>query len=81
MFFLGNLTIYNCGKKILLQKIKKGDLKYFESMFRENYSQLCNYANKFVGDMDQSEEIVQNLFCKIWEKKESLTIKTSLKSY
>jgi len=41
----------------------------YEIIFRQYYQGLCNYANMFLKDMDNAEEIVQNVFVKLWEKK------------
>jgi len=45
------------------------DERIFENLFREYYSHLCNYANKFIPDSYVVEDIVQNFFIAIWEKK------------
>lgn len=66
---------------ILLHKIKKGDLNEFEKLFKLYYPLLCFYALKFVQDTDLAKEIVQDLFCKIWEDRERLNIHTSFKAY
>jgi len=42
---------------------------------------LCSYAYRFVNDTDTAEEIVQELFYKLWEKRTELQITSSLKSY
>jgi RNA polymerase sigma-70 factor (ECF subfamily) len=42
---------------------------------------LCSYSLKFVGDPDVAEEIVQDLFYTLWEKRMELQINTSVKSY
>jgi RNA polymerase sigma-70 factor (ECF subfamily) len=42
---------------------------------------LCTYALRFVKDTDTAEEIVQDLFYKLWEKRAELQINTSVKSY
>lgn len=52
----------------------------FEALFRQHYSVLCSYANKFIDDIDASEEIVQDLFCNLWNNREKLEI-SSIKSY
>lgn len=65
----------------LLNDIQAGDAAAFEEVFNEYYSSLCRFALNFVGDPDESEEIVQNSFVKFWNKKEQITISTSLKSY
>jgi RNA polymerase sigma-70 factor (ECF subfamily) len=65
----------------IVEKIRGGDKPAFENIFRMHYSHLCSYANKFVMDMDASEEIVQELFFQLWQKKETIIITSSLKSY
>ena len=68
-------------EKNIFEKVKKGDIKSFELLFRKYYTILCNYAYKIHKDMDTAEEIVQDLFFNIWEKRHSLTIESSVKSY
>lgn len=53
----------------------------FEIIFRQYYEGLCRYAGMWIQDPDESEEIVQNTFVRLWEKRESLQIETSIKSY
>jgi len=43
--------------------------KAFEGIFHELYSPLCNYARKIVFSDDVAEDIVQNVFINIWERK------------
>jgi len=57
------------------------DLRSFETIFRQYYQMLCSYAYRFVNDTDTAEEIVQELFYKLWEKRTELQITSSLKSY
>ena len=42
---------------------------------------LCSYARKYIGDVDQAEEIVQEMFFNFWQKKEQLDINISLEAY
>lgn len=65
----------------LFSKVKKGDLQAFENLFRKYYNGLCMYANTLLKDNDTSEEIVQELFCRLWENRDSITINSSVKSY
>lgn len=60
---------------------KEGDTKAFEKLFKLLYADLCNYAVSFLKEKDSAEEIVQGLFCKIWENKKSIDISASFKSY
>lgn len=61
--------------------LKEGDETAFEMIFKSHYDPLCKYAYTFLLDRDEAEEMVQATFINVWEKKESITIETSLKSY
>jgi RNA polymerase sigma-70 factor (ECF subfamily) len=62
-------------------RIKLGDEQAFELLFRKYYLRLCGFANKFLNDPEESREIVQELFMKIWERREDIDPEDSLKSY
>lgn len=57
------------------------NLDNFEALFKQYYAPLVVYACKYVPDMDAAREIVQDFFVKLYEKRSTLTIDTSLKSY
>lgn len=61
--------------------IQAGDESVFESLFREHYAILCAFARKFVADTDTAEELVQELFVQLWDKRHSIHPTTSLRSY
>lgn len=65
----------------IVRKIKEGDIKVFEQVFRRYYSSLCLYAAGITGRTDIAEEIIQDLFYVLWRDKESLQIFTSLNGY
>ena len=58
-----------------------GDRKAFNILYTQYLSQLYRYIYLFTKSKEQSEEIVQDVFVKIWEKRENLTHITSFKSY
>lgn len=68
-------------EKNIVEKIKTGDEKAFEELFNSYYGQLCLFATKIIEDEMNAEEMVQDIFVKFWEKREQLTIETSLKNY
>ncbi len=53
----------------------------FEELFNEYYTALCRYAIRFVHHPEIAEEIVQDQFIYLWEKRNALTIHTSVKAY
>lgn len=65
----------------ILKKIKDGDIKAFEQVFRHYYASLCFYSFSITEQRETSEEIVQELFYSIWKNREDLKILRSLKSY
>lgn len=79
-----NLTVIQMARKTdiaIFRRIKKGDESAFEELFRKYYTGLCIYACEFVKKNEVAEEIVEDVFCKIWEKRKSLEVTVSLKSY
>ncbi len=66
---------------IILAKIKEGDIKAFEEIFRRYYSPLRWYAAGITGSMESAEEIVEELFYILWKNREQLQVFQSVKSY
>lgn len=62
--------------------LRNGDESAFDAVFRRWYEPLCQYACRLTdGDLDEAEDIVQQVFVKIWEQRERLDIEWSLKAY
>lgn len=53
----------------------------FEQSFKENFKRLHAYACSILNDSDEAEEVVQNVFYKLWEKKEKLNEIDSIPAY
>jgi RNA polymerase sigma-70 factor, ECF subfamily len=65
----------------IIGRIRQGDIKHFESLFRSSYVSLVRYAKSIVKDQDSAEEIVQDLFYRIWKDREKIKIESSLNGY
>ncbi len=65
----------------LLQQIGNGNESAFEVLFKQHYRVLCNYAYGRISDREEAEEIVQDVFCRIWEQREKLVNLQSVKAY
>ena len=61
--------------------IQQGDQNAFKAAFDKYYDQMCLYANKILNDINLSQDIVSECFIRIWEKRESIEITSSLKYY
>lgn len=53
----------------------------FETIFKKNYKNLCFYALKFVEDESAAQDIVQDVFLNLWDKKEIIELDLILKAY
>ena len=62
-------------------KIQEGDEDSFKTLFMELSKELCSYAYQLTSDRFLSEEIVQDLFIKIWQNRENITFTKSIKAY
>jgi RNA polymerase sigma-70 factor (ECF subfamily) len=53
----------------------------FERVFKQHFKSLHAYACTIVRDDVMAEELVQNVFCRLWEKTEQISIRESLSGY
>jgi RNA polymerase sigma-70 factor (ECF subfamily) len=65
----------------LIALLGKQDEKAFEDVFKTNYKSLHAYAFTLLKEEIVAEEMVQNVFCKLWERSASLTISGSVAAY
>ncbi len=71
----------NVDKEEITIKLKKDDEKAFEELFRKYFPALHNYASFYVRSSTLAEDIVHDVFYKIWESRKTLNVHTSLKAY
>lgn len=65
----------------IIGAIQEGSYSAFEKVFNAYYAPLSRFAMGYIGDQDQSEEIVQQVFFHYWEKHAELQINSSIKAY
>lgn len=58
-------------------RIKRGDQKAFELVYKEYFPRLCLLSEKMVGDSVVAEDIVQQLFFKLWNDRSKIVIETT----
>lgn len=71
----------NLSDPDLIKAIRDGNAEVFRRVFDSCYDGLCRYAFTMLKDFDQAEDLVQSIMVKLWERRESLEIKTSVRSY
>ena len=67
--------------KGLVHLLSQRDEKAFEQVFKEHYKPLHAYAFTLLKDEAAAEEMVQNVFYKMWERTETLTISGPVGAY
>jgi RNA polymerase sigma-70 factor (ECF subfamily) len=65
----------------LIQSIKRGDQKSYEFLFKSYYSKLCKHARNIVQNDDTAEDLVMDIFVKVWEAESLAAAKTSISGY
>jgi|TARA_B110000977_G_C11081018_1_gene492949 RNA polymerase sigma-70 factor (family 1) len=66
---------------VFVEKLKNGDNNAYTLLMNDYYKNLCGYANLFTKDPSKSEDIVQNIFVKIWIYRKKIDPNISIKKY
>jgi len=64
-----------------LSPVGAGSTALFEQLFKAHFKDLHGYACSIVKDDATAEEMVQNVFYKLWEKKDRVNIEQSVSGY
>lgn len=65
----------------LVALLKEGNHSAFAEIYKRYWKKLFAAAANKVNDLSEAEDIVQQLFVTIWERRDELEIRTSLCSY
>lgn len=68
-------------ENILIERFKDGDQSAFEMIFRFYYPGLVLFATQYVMYKEDAEEIVEDFFIRVWQKKQQINQADSLKPY
>ncbi|MDR2813698.1 MAG: RNA polymerase sigma-70 factor [Prevotellaceae bacterium] len=62
-------------------QLREGDHRAYEAVFKSWYAPLCSYACSMLRCMDEAEDVVQKMFCVLWDQRAELDVRISLQSY
>lgn len=71
----------NNSDEILITGIKQGDYACFNQLFNKYYDRLCAYILYLTKDHEASEDVIQELFIKLWTNREKIEVRESINSY
>lgn len=64
-----------------IEKIRQGDIEAFELLYRQYCQSLILFANRYVYDLGIAENIVQDVFLNIWQKRSNIDSAGNIKTY
>ncbi|MBD8487780.1 RNA polymerase sigma-70 factor [Echinicola sp. CAU 1574] len=65
----------------LITLLRQGELTAFDELYYRYVPKVLGFAKTFILDKDEAEEAVQEVFIKIWEKRDTLKSELNFKSY
>lgn len=65
----------------LVKALSKGEIKAFNELFQLYGQRIFRFANGYLKSVTDAEELVQEVFMKVWEKRGELKENLSFKSY
>jgi RNA polymerase sigma-70 factor (ECF subfamily) len=66
---------------VLVRRIRAGDERALEEVFRAHYTGMASFVQRYVFAPDIAEELVQDIFVKLWSRREQLSEIESFKTY
>lgn len=69
------------SNEILISRIEQDDYSSFNRLFIRYYASLCSYVTTIINDSSASEDIVQNLFIKLWSDRKKIAIYRNIEHY
>lgn len=74
-------TISKQEEKELLIRLIGDDSQAFESIYYAYVERVYYFAYRYLGNEDDTEEIVQEVFTKIWENRKNINVEMSFSGY
>lgn len=61
--------------------LQSGDENAFQAIFHEFYIPVCKTVQRFIRDKNIVEDLAQDIFVRLWERREQINITASLGAY
>jgi len=65
----------------LLDLLRSGDRAAFSEIYNRYWKRIFSVAVNKIGHLEEAEEIVQDIFVSMWNRRESIIITTTLNAY
>jgi RNA polymerase sigma factor, sigma-70 family/RNA polymerase sigma-70 factor, Bacteroides expansion family 1 len=67
--------------QLLLKQLSQGNRVVFKKIFEEYYRPLCGFSRNFIPDAEVCDDLVQESFLGLWNKRSDIESYTAIKSY
>jgi len=71
----------NSSEEDLVRRLNHGDELALKIIFDEYYRPLTIFAQRYVGDISEAKEIVQEFFVRLWSRRADINVTFSFKMY
>jgi RNA polymerase sigma-70 factor (ECF subfamily) len=61
-------------------RLKEGDPSAYGDLFKQTYPRLMGYCRLFIANQEQANDLVQDSYMKLWEKRSCINISQSVES-
>ncbi|MDP3469045.1 MAG: RNA polymerase sigma-70 factor [Daejeonella sp.] len=65
----------------LLDLLRSGDRSAFAEIYNRYWKNIFTVASNKIGQLEEAEEIVQDIFISLWNRREEIVITSSLNAY
>ncbi len=67
--------------QLFVDRIRKGKIEAFQELYMDLFPRLSSFAYNFVKDEAISDDLVQDVFLKLWENRKDINIHSSIKAF
>ena len=71
----------NLDFNIYWQKIQNNEEEALETLYKATFGYLAGYSSEITGNFQLAEEVVQDVFLRLWLNRSELTVNVSFKAY
>lgn len=67
--------------KVLLEELRRGDNRAFEELYNSYQVPALRFCNSILKDTEESENVIQDVFIKIWNRRSTINPELNFTSY
>jgi RNA polymerase sigma-70 factor (ECF subfamily) len=69
------------GDIALFERLRKDDRLALNTLFANYYKKLCVFADTYLRNREESEEVVSDVFVTLWRQRHQLVVESNLRAY